>query len=278
MKISIRLKSESGLIKLPPALFESVRSCLRVKLLSYAYYSLKGDKATEKSFEHIVEYMKQHKVEPEQLIMAMQNTTLAINLAGLPKSYYKFLNPSVQNIIVGLDHVKEKDEAYFIPPNKLYICTKAFRKVAFNVSWMADEEELELYFKLLDAVVAHELTHFVQRTLLHPANSIKKYDGNTMEKDNFKYYTSIIEFDPLLKTDIAYFIQKCNKHKPMNRYTLNKYIQYYVNSIDKNSELYPNIYPGFEPSQFFAELKLRKPSAYKKAIGIFTSTVVEQLL
>ena len=274
MKIEISL---SGLIKLPPNLVSHVQNLVRIKLLSYALYSTESSEYSE-VHALIERLMKEYNIEPIDFMAAMQHTETNVDVSGLPKSYYKFM--SLQDgIIIGLDNVNSKSAAYFSKPNKLFVCTAGLRKYLFS-KFTVFYRDLKSYFDELDATVLHELTHYVQHNFLHEANKGMKsrYDSRRPDFDVDDYYSSQIEFDPQIKTEVAHLLEFCKRHYGTFRIEdsqINALVSYYVGAKSE-AETSKLVTPSVLVSDFFKSLKKVKPMAYKKAIRLFSTEFISQ--
>jgi len=113
------------------------------------------------------------------------------------------------------------------------------------------------------ALVEHELTHLVQyRGLDHPSQRA----GNYADEEDFsdKYAMSQVEFDPLIKSAMGTARRALRTFRRDNP---NRSDREYLDSFVSAAEAIP----GYGQSSFFAILKKRKPTAWKKAVKLFMS-------
>lgn len=268
MKIHISL---SGLIKIPTTLLDVVQTKVREKLLSYAYHALENDSEYTDTRNLIIQYMKDSNIEPIGLLESMSTSVIDLDVSGLPQSYYKFASFQ-DGLKLDLDSVNTKSKAYFVPPNKITVCIHDFKLMIYH-KYIPHYRDIKTYFVNLDATVEHELTHYIQENFLHPANRVRKkqYDSRKADFDFDAYYTSPIEFDPTIKSEIAdlkQYIQHYYRNSTLEPVQSNALIGFYVGAFSKD-QVYKYITPNLEPSSFFLALKKKKPVAWKKAIKLF---------
>lgn len=280
MKITIH-KSTSGLIKIPQNALSHIQNTILIKVLSYAFHST--DDNDHSDVHALIERMlKEHGIEPIDFMAAVVPTETNVDVSGLPKDYYKFgiKSNKDETIIIGLDNVKERSNAYFAPPNKIFICTLPLRKILYKKT-MVFYRDLLNYVEELKSTVAHELTHWVQHNFLHPSNRDKKehYDSRLPDFQLDDYLTSRIEFDPTIKSELGRFMfyLRSKGFPDGDHYdwpNIGNCLKSFVGAYSKTN---PDFDFNVGQSDFFDALHRKEPKIWKKAVTIFASDVYKQV-
>lgn len=268
--------SESGHIRVPKQLLDEVTKDARLLLLSYAYHATRLDHNIQKHHNTILQLLKHYNIKPIEKHLLNSVISIDVDDSDLPDSYHKFeTNKGKKVVLVRIDHNETKFLGAFKKPNIIVICVQVMYKLLADPTISGD--------MILDTVadfdntIDHELTHWVQNTYLHKMNIEKHYD---IEKDKsmVPYYTSQVEFDPILKSEIVDFASKVRKAFPNGKFNMNDVMQYYVGASHKSLSdlgLKLNGFTVLLPSNYFKILKESKKDWYKKAVKIFCDKAPE---
>lgn len=121
---------------------------------------------------------------------------------------------------------------------------------------------------IIKNTIKHEMMHVVQDVSLHPMQSKK---NSKYSEHGHEYYTSPIEFDPMIQTAIGDFTNLVRAIKKRTDVDIKDAIMKYTGAKPSR-----NLDP-FAPVELFIELKKHKPIAYKKACIKFYTEVLNQL-
>lgn len=138
----------------------------------------------------------------------------------------------------------------------------------------------------LQEVVWHELSHMVQFVFL-PSEQTEQREGRPTDKDN--YYTSPIEFGPLLRSvgaklfsDAIYYFrtEKADTWdgKPYSEKVSDESILEEIKFYTDESKPKGNLNFVISPEPFFVALKKYKPTAYKKAVKYIHNIVEPRIM
>jgi hypothetical protein len=300
------MRSTSGLIKIPKQLLNDVTSKCREILLSYAYNVTRLDANVAKHHDTILKLLSYYKIKPIEAHLLDSVFKVTVDDSDLPQSYQKYKKEGNEKYVVcKLDHVESEYLGAFQRPNVLIVCAKSM----YNILLDSGSDTNLLFSKIadFDNTIEHELTHWVQITYLHPDNSEKHYTlgrGFT----NKDYYSSKIEFDPTIKSELSRFSTLISEYYPsiLQRIAVPKQASKDVKQTMEDAALAKrNLFfgivglftgslsvssvakiPGFENSAkpsprqafysaFFETLKMHKPDDYKKALTLFGAGVVD---
>lgn len=275
------MKSESGLIKIPGTLLHDVNHAAMQLLLSYAYHKTRLDRNVEKFHNTILKIMAVYKITPIDEHEINNMFKVRYDDSNLPDSYRKYERPNSKTVFVKIDHQEKRFLGGFLAPNLIVVATQILYNILIDPS--KDADALYAVFADFSNTIEHELTHYMQITYLHEDNM--KRDGNMLVDSKYdKYYTSQIEFDPTIKSNLSTFAQLVYDKFPDGKFDFNRLVgRFTLSKESPNEHTDPNLSieqykqavreNNFPQSSFFDALKRLKPDAYKKALSLFVANV-----
>lgn len=277
------MKVFEGLIKVPVesrnTIIEAIKGIIKGRFKYYHDEIIKEHPIDSEEYEMFYEddgelfkYFKTF--DSEYVIDYKENDILfeygiSENIKGYPKL------PEKVKLIVRLEFNNNKRSAYYTKVSdngeEKYLIHLDFTEHYENLGkspngeevWSANVNNIKADYKECEHMFHHELMHLVQDNYLKKGNFKVDYLDKDDRIDYDKYFTSEIEFSPMLHSKIQRFLLSSEgKDKK---------------EILKNFKEYVSLNSGNNSDIFFIKLKQNKPSMYKKALKIFLSEIEELL-
>lgn len=275
MKININLRSESGLIKVPSRMCKEAKELVRSKLISYIIYKCSKLEELDNIVQYFVRICQLEHIEiinELDVIMSVKYIK-TYGMLGLPKTYYKLkpfdVNPSIEHPdVIKVSLCQDVQHGSINDEHELKISVSAIDRLLIRPKYVTIKQLSAAISRLLSSV-EHELMHYVQINYLH-RDSLTLHEitvEDSAESRRVKYYTSLVEFLPQIKTAIdEFWLELDSDQTPFQKDFLRKF-------TDSIEPLRANRV-WFKQSTFFKVLKRHKPVAYKRALKIFTENVL----
>ena len=258
-----------GLIAVPPKMAEHIDFLLTFHVLWYIRDKFRGREEQfpeqYKAFKELV--AKFGEVLPKESYDNSFVIPIPMNLQDMPEQYKHFKKTETQ-ILFSLNWDNSDNLGSWNPKHKsISIFPNSIAYFKTFPSHRNHPEDLEIALNTMKETIIHELRHMVQMLLIkHPDQNKVKTQYNTHGTD---YWTSPIEFDPMIGSCIEEFMKMWNmfdKNKP----PLKKSIKQFVGAL-------PSKFGSFPTPSFFTELKKNAPERYKIAVKKFILELEKRL-
>jgi hypothetical protein len=270
----MKLVVEAGLIKVPPRVMDQLRKQIAINFLWYASWRIKGyeRRYTEAARDlRDLRFKLSNKLKiqiPHQKFNPNTSypSTIEVDLRGMPSHYrQKGIPYSFEFWIVWeLDNPPKSIRGSYASWNS--VLNQMVLNAGANedlLRWPMAKNHNKLSYLLSKFVsdVEHELTHAIQGWMLPPKESARNAG---YEQGGVPYYTSLVEYDPHIKSSLFEWASKLNDLE-LSKDELGMPIEF-----DERAELYKYLgVIGDGTSTFFKILKDKNPKMWRKAIKKF---------
>lgn len=305
MKVTFKQFLKEGLIQNPPKLLKDITD-----FVVYTYLAYAKDKIEEhlegKDFNTAHQLLKKvaykHKLPlpddkySEKVGKAtIEEHEFKLDFSDLPDRYLDKLKKLGTDVskLHSYDHVIAEID---LSPQSSLTSSGAFHPATLTMSFslkksgMLLDDHIDIdrvHSVLLDklpsliGVVDHETAHMIQFLVLrrfHEYNVKSDYAADNLTDENSDdYYNSPVEFDPQIKSEAAYFrgVEDLSKEFDVKDYDKEKALAHFTyadgTTPPKGSDLEKISYTRRSP--FFAALKRKNPTQWKKAIKLLSQLV-----
>lgn len=306
MKVTFKQFLKEGLIQNPPKLLKDIVDFVVFTYLAYVKDKIEthlegndfntANRLLKKTCDEHKMPMPPDKYSEKVGKSKMEEHEFKLDFSDLPRHYLDKLKKLGTDVskLHSYDHVIAELD---LSPQSTIKSSGLFHPDTLTMSFslkysgmILDEDNIDLdriHSVLLDklpslvGVVDHECAHMVQFLVLrrfHEYNVKSDYASDNLTDENSDdYYNSQVEFDPQIKSEAAYFkgVEKLSKEFDVKDYDKEKALAHFTyadgTTPPKGSDLEKISYTRRSP--FFAALKRKNPTQWKKAIKLLSQLV-----
>ena len=267
MKILDLLNLSEGLIKIPSNIFSSVMKAIYSDYISFIYNNEYTELATTLARKHNIVVNKNFKLKNEAIDLDIVIDDLPQKVKDswkLEFGYLKLIIDWEQKIWAGRPKVNASYEESNDKGLSGHITINPLALMTLVEAKELTDKNIDEIFEKLRTSMWHELSHAIQHNSLKWVD-VKQVGKSRVVRDNpdsskserrNEYLSSLVEFDPTLKTKILKFKPQIDTNPKVTLQNL----AIFVGSVKDSNK---------EPDEFFNALKLTDIKRWKKAVKLF---------